>query len=77
MHRSTGFDSKLKRILKSFPITMWIIQKLYENDTGNQCALSYINTNAWQIKRKKKKTCGGDGEGNDDKISMLRTEHGG
>ena len=26
MFSGTGFDSKLKLILKSFPITMWIIQ---------------------------------------------------
>ena len=54
----TGFDSKLKLIFKSFPITMWIMQNLYENGTGNQCALSNININAWQIKRRKKKMLG-------------------
>ena len=36
-----------------------------------------ININAWQIKSKKKKKCGGKGEGNDYKFSMLRIEHGG
>ena len=35
--------SKLKLILKSVPVTMWIIQKLYESGTGNQCTLSNIN----------------------------------
>ena len=56
----TGFDSKLK----SFPITMWIIQKLYKNGSGNQCTPSDININAWQIKRrKKKKNVGERGKG--------------
>ena len=55
MYSGTDFDSKLKLILKSFPVTMWIIQKVYENGTGNLCTLSNININAWQIKRKKKK----------------------
>ena len=36
---------------------------IYENGTGNQFTLSNININAWQIKRRKK--CGGEGEGND------------
>ena len=54
MYSGTGFDSKLKLIFKSFPLKMWIIQKLYENGTGNQCTLSDININAWQIKRKRK-----------------------
>ena len=49
MYSGTGFASKLKLIFKSFPITMWIMQKLYENGTGNQCTLSNININAWQI----------------------------
>ena len=35
MYSGTGFESKLKLILKSFPVTMWIIQKLYENGTDN------------------------------------------
>ena len=26
MYSDAGFDSKLKLILKSFPVTMWIIQ---------------------------------------------------
>ena len=40
MYSCTGFDStKLKLIFKSFPFTMWIMQKLYENGTGNQCKL--------------------------------------
>ena len=47
--------------------------KIYENGTGNQCTLSNININAWQIKSKK---CGGEEEGNDYKFSMLRIEHG-
>ena len=54
MNSGTGFESKLKLILKSFPITMWIIQKLRENGIGNQCTLGNININAWQIKRMKK-----------------------
>ena len=33
MYSGTGFDSKPKLIFKSFPITMWIMQKLYENGT--------------------------------------------
>ena len=61
MYRGTGFDSKLKLIFKSFPITMWIIQKLYENGTDNQCTLSNININAWQIKRRMKKKMWGRG----------------
>ena len=38
-----------------------------------------ININAWQIKKEKKeeKKCGGKGEGNDYKFTMLRIEHGG
>ena len=63
MYSGTGFDSKLKLILKSFPVTMWIIQKLYENGTGNQCTLNNININAWRIKRKKKKKVGESGKG--------------
>ena len=77
MYSGTGFDSKLKLILKSFPVTMWIIHKLYENGTGIQYTLSNININAWQIMRKKEEKCGGDGEGNYFKFSMLRNEHGG
>ena len=77
MYSGAGFDSKLKLIFKSFFITMWIIQTLYKNDTGNQCTLCNININAWQIKRKKGEKCGGEGEGNDYKFSMLRFEHGG
>ena len=64
----TGYDSELKLIFKPFPITMWIIQKLYENVTGNQCTLSNINNNAWQIERKEK-ICGEEGEGNGYKFS--------
>ena len=60
MYSGTGFDSKL---IKSFPITMWIMQKLYENGTGNQCTLSNININAWQIKRKRRKTVEERGKG--------------
>ena len=56
---------------------MWIIQTFYKNGTGNQCTLSNININAWQIKRKKVKKSGGEGEGNDYKFSMLRIEQGG
>ena len=63
MYSGTGFDSKLKLIFKSFPITMWIIQIFNENETGNQCSLSNININAWQIKRKKKKYVGERGKG--------------
>ena len=63
MYSGTGFDSKLKLIFKSFPIIMWIIQKLYENATGNQCTLSNININAWQIKRKRRKNVGKRGKG--------------
>ena len=74
MYSGTGFDSKLKLILKSFPVTMWIIQKLYENGIDNQCTLSNININSWQ---KKEKKCGGEGEENDYKFSMLSIEHGG
>ena len=55
MYSGTGFESKLKLIFKSFPIIMWIIQKLYENGTANQCTLSNININTWQIKRKKRR----------------------
>ena len=77
MYLGTGFDSKLKLLFKSFPITMWIIQQLYEIGTGNQCTPSNININAWQIKRKRRKNVGGEGEGNDYKLSMLRIEHGG
>ena len=58
-------------------MTMWIIQKSYENGNYNQCTLGNININAWQIKEKKKKKCGEEGEGNDYKFSMLRIEHGG
>ena len=47
MYSGTGFDSNLKLIFKSFPITMWIIQKLYENGNGNQFTLGNININAW------------------------------
>ena len=47
MDSGTGFDSNLKLIFKSFPITMRIIQKLYENDNCNQCTLGNININAW------------------------------
>ena len=54
----TGFDSKPNLIFKSFPITMWIIQKLYENGTGNQCRLSNINFNAWQIEKKRRRNVG-------------------
>ena len=61
MYSGTGFDSKLKLIFKSFPITMWVIQKIYENGTGNQCTLSNININAWQIERKKKEKMWGRG----------------
>ena len=61
MYSSTGFDSKLKLLFKSFPI-MWIIQNLYENGTGNQYTLSNININAWQIKRKKKTKYGERGK---------------
>ena len=49
-YSGTGYDSKMELILKSFPVALWIIQKLYENGTGNQCTLSNININAWQIK---------------------------
>ena len=63
LYSSTVLDSKLKLIFKSFPITMWIMQKLYENDTGNQCTLSNININAWQIKRKRRKKVGERGKG--------------
>ena len=76
MNSGTGFESKLKLILKSFPITIWIIQKLCENGIGNQCTLGNININAWQIKRKMMKQYGGEGEGNDYKFSMLHIEHG-
>ena len=55
MYSGSGFDSKLKLIFKLFPITMWIIQKFCENGTGNQCTISNIDVNAWQIKRKKLK----------------------
>ena len=34
-------------------------------------------SNAWQIKRKKKKKCGGEGEGNYYKLSLLGIERGG
>ena len=40
---------------------MWIMQKLYVNGTGNQCTLSNININAWQIKRKRRKNGGRGG----------------
>ena len=65
MYSGTGFDSKLKliHVFKSFPITMWIMQKLYENGTGNQCTLSNININEWQIKRKRRKNVGERGKG--------------
>ena len=53
---------------------MWTKQKLYEKGTGNQCTLSNININAWQIKKGK---CVGDGGGNDYKFSMSHIEHGG
>ena len=66
MYSDTGLDSKLKLIFKSFPITMWIMPKLY--GTGNQCTLSNITINTWQIKRKMKKKCGREGEGNDYKF---------
>ena len=53
----TGFDSKMKLVLKAFPVTKWIIQKCN------------INIFAWQIKRKKKKKMcvlgGGEGKGNE------------
>ena len=39
------------------------MQKLYEYSTGNQCALSNININAKQIKRKKRKDVGERGKG--------------
>ena len=58
MYSVTGFDSKLKLIFKSFPIKMWIMQKIYENGIGNQCTLSNININAWRIKRKRRKNVG-------------------
>ena len=74
MYRGTGFDSKLKLIFKSFSITIWIMQKLYENGTGNQCTQSNININAWQIKRKKRKNVGERGR---DNFSILRIERGG
>ena len=51
--------------------------KAYENGTGNQCTLSNININAWQIKRKGGGGIRGRGEGNDFKFSMLLIEHGG
>ena len=63
MFSGTGFDSKLKLIFKSFPMTMWIMQNLYENGTGNQCMLSNISINAWQIKRKRRKNVGERGKG--------------
>ena len=59
MYSGTGFDSKLKLIFKSFPITMWFMQ----NGTGNQCMLNNININAWQIKRKRRKNVGERGKG--------------
>ena len=68
MYSGTGFDSKLKSIFKSFPDTMWI-----KNGTGNQCTLSNIKINAWQIKRK---NIWGRGEGNVYKTSVLRIEQG-
>ena len=62
MYSGTGFDSKPKLIFKSFPITTNVDHaNIYENGTGNQCTLSNININAWQIKRRK--TVGERGEG--------------
>ena len=58
MYSGAGFDSKLKLIFKSCFITMWIIQTLYKNGTGNQCTLGNININAWQIRRKKETNVG-------------------
>ena len=78
MYSGTGFDSKLKLVFKSFPITMWIIQKLYENDNGNQCTLGNININACMTdKEKKRKKMWGRRGRNDYKFSMLRIDHGG
>ena len=36
MYSDTGYDSKLKLIFKSFPITMWIIKIFYENYGDNK-----------------------------------------
>ena len=77
MYSVTGYDSELKLIFKPFPITMWIIQKLYENVTGNQCTLSNINNNAWQIERKEKNMWGGGGREWLQVFLVLRIEHGG
>ena len=64
MYSGTGFDSKLKLILKSFPVTMWTIQTLYENGTGNQCTLSNININNMVDKeRKRRENAGERGKG--------------
>ena len=44
MYTSRGFDSKLKLILNLFPVTLWSIQNLDKNATGNQCTVANINT---------------------------------